>query len=171
MKENHKKTNYPSKNIKTETYEDGDTCVTKHYYDAKDAYVKELIYLKDGIKKVKHLTAKGVASKLEHFVEDKRHGLETKYFISKADGSVKSTKNYDNGKLHGENITYNENGEIIKHEVYAAGKPVLKYLRKDSNSNDITNVQILDKDNVENLPKIDYEKLQSNIEDNPSFVV
>ncbi len=166
MKEKQKITKYPSGNKKTETYKDGNTFVTKHFYDAKDAYVKELIYLKDGIKKVKHHTAKGVVSKLEHFVEDKRQGQETKYFISKADGSVKSTKLYDDGKLHGENITYNENGEIIKHEVYANGKRVLKYLRENSDSNDITDVQILDKENVENLPKIEYEKLQTNIENN-----
>jgi len=68
MKENHKITKYPSRNKKTETYKDGDTFVTKHYYDAKDAYVKEFISLTDGIKKVKHITAKGVTSKLEHFV-------------------------------------------------------------------------------------------------------
>jgi antitoxin component YwqK of YwqJK toxin-antitoxin module len=171
MKEKHKKTNYPSRNIKTETYQDGDTFVTKHYYDAKDAYVKELIYLKDGIKEVQYFTTKGVLSKLDHFVEDKRQGLETKYFISKANGSVKSTKIYDGGKLHGENITYNDNTEIIKHEVYAAGKLVLKYLRKDSDSNDITNVQIIDKDNVMNLPKTEYEKLQTNIENNPNSFV
>ncbi|MEA2099591.1 MAG: hypothetical protein U9P72_05600 [Campylobacterota bacterium] len=160
MKKNHKITKYPSRNIKTETYNDGDTIVTKHFYDAKDAYVKELIYLTDGIKKIKHTTAKGVVSKLEHFVEDKRQGVETKYFISKANGSVKSTKTYDNGKLHGENITYNENGEIIKHEVFALGKLVLKYLRKDSASNDITSVEIIDKENIINLPTIEYDKLQ-----------
>ena len=171
MKEKHKIIKYQSGNKKTETYKDGETFVTKHYYNAKDAYVKELIYLKDGIKKVKHNTEKGVASKLEHFVDGKRHGQEIKYFISKADGSVKSTKIYDEGKLHGENITYNENGEIIKHEVYAAGKLVLKYLRKDSDSNDITNVEIIDKDNVVNLPKIEYEKLQTNIENNPNSFV
>lgn len=171
MKENHKITNYPSKNKKTETYKDGDTFVTKYFYDAKDAYVRELIYLKDGMKQVKHHTAKGVVSKVEHFVEDKRQGQETKYFISKADGSIKSTKIYDAGKLHGENITYNENGEIIKHEVYAAGKLVLKYLRKDSESNDITNVQIIDTDNVMNLPTIEYEKLQTNIENNSNSFV
>jgi len=169
MKEKHKITKYPSRNIKTETYKDGDTFVTKHYYDAKDAYVKELIYLKDGIKEVKHTTAKGVVSKIEHFVEDKRQGQEIKYFISKANGSVKSTKLYDEGKLHGENITYNENGEIIKHEIYAVGKLVLKYLRKDSK--DITNVQIVNKDNIVNLPKTEYEKLQTNIENNPNSFV
>jgi len=130
-------------------------------HDAKDAYVRELIYLKDGIKKIKHLTTKGIASKLEHFVDDKRQGQEIKYFVSKADGSIKSTKIYDDGKLHGENITYNENGKIIKHEVFATGKLILKYLRKNSDSNDITNVQILDKDNVKNLSKEEYEKLQT----------
>lgn len=171
MKENYKITKYPSGNTKTETYKDGETFVTKHYYDAKDAYVQELIYLKDGIKKIKSITAKGVVSKVEHFVEEKRQGEEIKYFVSKADGSIKSTKIYDNGKLHGANITYNENGEIIKHEVFANGKLILKYLRKDSDNNDITNVQILDNDNIINLPKIEYEKLQTNIENNPeSFV-
>ncbi len=171
MKEEHKIIKYPSGNPKTETYKDDETFVTKHYYDAKDAYVKELIYLKDGIKKVKHISTNGVASKLEHFVEDKRQGQEIRYFVSKADGSVKSIKFYDDGKLHGENITYNTNGEIIKHEVYALGKLVLKYLRKDSDNNEITNVQILDKDNVVNLPKVEYEKLQTYLENNPkSFV-
>ena len=124
MKEKHKIIKYPSGNKKTETYKDGDTFITKHFHNAKDAYVKELIYLKDGIKEVKHITEKGVASKLEHFVDDKRHGLEIKYFISKADGSIKSTKSYENGKLHGEKITYNEIGEVIKREIFADGKLV-----------------------------------------------
>ncbi len=171
MKKNHKITKYPSGKTKIETYEDGDTFVTRHFYDAKDAYVKELIYLQDGIKKIKYTTEKGVVSKVDHFVEDKRQGLETKYFIAKGDGSIKSTKLYDDGKLHGENITYNVNGEIIKHEIFATGKLVLKYLRKDSVSNDITGVQIRDKDNVINLPKEEYEKFQTYIENNPdSFV-
>ena len=171
MKKDYKVTKYPSRNIKTETYQDADIFVTKHYYDAKDAYVKELIYFKDGIKEIKHHTVKGVVSKVEHFVEGKRQGKETKYFVSKADGSIKSTKIYDDGKLHGENITYNENGEIIKHEVYARGKLVLKYLRKDSDSNEITNVEILDEGNVVNLPKIEYEKLQINIENNSNSFI
>jgi len=160
MKEKHKIDNYPSKNKKTETYYEADTFITKHYYDAKDAYIKELIYLKDGIKEIKHFTAKGILSKLEHFVEDKRQGKETKYFISKANASVKSTKIYDNGRLHGENITYNENDKIIKHEVYAVGKLVLKYLREDSYNNDITNVEIIEKEHIMNLPTIEYDKLQ-----------
>lgn len=124
MKEKHKITKYPSGNTKTETYKDGDTFVTKHYHNAKNAYVKELIYLKDGIKEVKYFNEKGVLSKLDHFVDDKRQGLETKYFVSKADGSIKSTKLYENGKLHGEKITYNENGEVIKREMFVDGKLV-----------------------------------------------
>ena len=140
MKEKRKITSYPSSNMKTETYIDEDTFVTKHYYDAKDAYVRELIYLKDGIKKIKHYTEKGVLSKVDHFLEDKRHGQETKYVVSKADGSIKSTKMYDDGKLHGQSITYNHNDEIIKHEVYALGKLILRYLREDTSDN-ITNVE------------------------------
>ena len=124
MKEKHKIKKYQSGNVETETYQDGDTFVTKHYYNGKDAYVKELIYLKDGITEVKHYTTKGVASKLEHFVDGKRHGQEIKYFISKANGSIKSTKSYENGKLHGEKITYNEAGEVIKREMFADGKLV-----------------------------------------------
>jgi len=171
MKENHKTTKYPSRNTQTETYQDGDTSVTKHFYDAKDAYVKEFISIKDGIKKIKPINTQGIASKLEHFVDDKRQGQETKYFVSKADGTIKSTKIYDAGKLHGANITYNEKGEIIKHEVFAVGKRVLKYLRKNSDNNEITNVQILDSDNVVNLPEVEHEKLQNSIENSPdSFV-
>ena len=171
MKEKQKIVKFPSGNIKTETYIDGDTFVTKHFHNGKDAYVREFISLKDGITKIKHINIQGVALKLEHFVDDKRQGMETKYFISKADGSIKSTKIYDNGKLHGENITYNINGEIIKHEVFAVAKRVLKYLRNNDDNNDITSVEILDKDNVENLPKIEYEKLQTYIQNNPeSFV-
>ena len=171
MREKYKVSNYPNKNIKTETYKLDDTFVTKNYYDAKDAYVRELINEENNVKEVKHFTVKGVLSKLEHFVEDKRHGEEIKYFIPKANKTVKSSKMYENGKLHGKNITYNENTQIIKHEVFADGKLVLKYLRKDSENNDITNVQILDKENVENLPKTEYEKLQNHLKNNASFSV
>ncbi|EDZ62066.1 hypothetical protein SMGD1_0196 [Sulfurimonas gotlandica GD1] len=169
MREKHKIINYPSKNIKTETYILGDTFTTKHYYDAKDAYVRELINTENGITEVKHFTVKGVLSKLEHFVDDKRQGVETRYSIAKANKSVKSTKTYDNGKLHGECITYNDNNEIIKQEVFALGKLVFKYLRKDSV--DITNVQIVDKDSVENLPKSEYEKLQQNMQEHPEWFI
>lgn len=124
MKENQKIKKYQSGNIETETYQDGETFVTKLFYNAKDAYVKELSYLTDGVKKVKYYTTKGVLSKLDYFVDEKRHGLETKYFISKADGTVKSTKSYEHGKLHGEKITYNENGEVIKREIFDDGKLV-----------------------------------------------
>jgi len=102
-------------------------------------------------------------------VGDKRHGQEIKYFIPKANKSIKSTKTYDNGKLHGQSIIYNQNDEIIKQEVYAFGKLVFKYLRKNSDSSDITNIEIVDKDNIENLPKTEYEKLQHNMKENPSW--
>ena len=171
MKEKYKKSNYPSKNLKSETYKEGNTFVSKLYHDDKSGYVKELTNLKDGIKEVKHFTVKGVLAKLEHFVEDKRDGIETKYFIPKANKSVKSTKTYSDGKLHGECITYNDNDEIIKQEVYAAGKLVVKYLRNESNNNDITNVQVVDKENIENLPQTEYEKLQDSIEKNPDWFI
>lgn len=163
MQENHKVTKYPNGNKNIETYKDNDTFVTKHFYNAKDAYVKEFISLKDGIKEIKYFTEKGVLSKLDHFVEDKRHGEEIKYVVSKANRSIKSSKFYDNGKLHGQSITYNQNDEIIKHEVYALGKLVLRYLREDSSNNNITNVEIIDKDNITNLPTMEYDKLQSHI--------
>lgn len=167
MKEKYTKSNYPSKNLKSETYYEGDTFITKHYHDDKSAYIKELITLTDMTKEIKHFSVKGVLAKLEYFVQDKRHGLETKYFISKADKSVKSTKTYNDGKLHGECITYNDNNEIIKQEVYALGKLTLKYLRDDSH---ITiKIQVVDKDNIANLPKTEYEKLQRNIEDKPEL--
>ncbi|WP_294966047.1 hypothetical protein [Sulfurimonas sp.] len=171
MKEKHKISNYPSKNKKTETYKLDDTFVTKHFYNAKDAYVKELINEKDGIKEVKHFTDRGVLAKIEHFVEDKRHGLETKYIISKANESVKSTKMYENAKLHGENITYNENAQIIKHEVFAEGKVAIKYLRKDVDSTEITNVEIINKEYIEKLPTIELEKLQAYKESNPEYFI
>ncbi|WP_457744700.1 hypothetical protein [Sulfurimonas sp.] len=163
MREKQKITKYPSGNTKTQTYIEGDTFVTKHFYDAKDAYVKEFISLKDGIKAIKHFTEKGVLSKLDHFVEDKRDGQEIKYIVAKADGSIKSTKVYAQGKLHGSSITYNLNGEIVKHEVFVLGKLTLKYLRDNDDNNEITSVVILDKESVTNLPKNEYDRLQSHI--------
>ena len=163
MKEKLKTTDYPSRNVKTQTYVDGATFITKHFYDARDAYVREFISLKDGVQEIKHYTDQGVLSKLDHFVENKRHGLETKYMISKANSSVKSTKMYENGKLHGENITYSQSGEVVKHEVFALGKLVLKYLREDSDSDEITKVTIVDKESIVNLPTTEHDKLQNYI--------
>jgi antitoxin component YwqK of YwqJK toxin-antitoxin module len=167
MKEKYKVTNYPSKNMQTETYKVGEVFITKHYYDAKDAYIRELIHIENGIKEIKHFSVKGVLAKVEYFVDDKRHGIETKYSLVKADKSIKSTKTYENGKLHGKCITYNENGKIIKEEVYADGKRTLKYERDALDK--ITNIQIVDKDNLDNLPKAEYEKLQDNMQKNPEW--
>ena len=166
MKENQTIINYPSKNKQIESYKYGDAFVTKSFYDAKDAYVKELITVENGVKEVKHFTVKGVLSKLEYFVGEKRHGVETRYFIPKDNKSVKSAKTYSEGKLHGECVTYNYNDQIIKQEVYAQGKLVLKYLR---DNNEITKVQIVDKESVNNLPKAEFEKLQDNIEKKPDW--
>ena len=163
IKEKHKIVNYPSKNIQTESFKEGDALITKHYYDAIDAYVRELITVENGVKEIKHFNINGVASKVEYFVDDKRDGIETRYLIPKNNKSVKSTKTYDNGKLHGECITYNSNTEIIKQEVYANGTLVLKYLRENSDNRDITSVQIVNEENVKNLPKAEYEKLQEHI--------
>ncbi len=167
MKEKYTKSSYPSKNLEFETYYEGDTFITKHYHNQKSAYIKELTTLTDGTKEIKHFTVKGVLAKIEYFVDDKRHGVETKYFIPKANKSVKSTKIYDDGKLHGECITYNDNDEIIKQEVYALGKLTLKYLRDEGHN--IIKIQIVDKDSEANLPKAEYEKLQRNIEEKPDL--
>lgn len=171
MKENHKIIYYSkkSKNKKTETYKIGDTLVTKNFYNAKDAYVKELIEEENGLKEIKHFTEKGILAKMEHFAGDKREGIETKYFISKANRTVKSTKTYSAGKLHGECITYGNGEEIVKQEVYALGKLVFKYLRNNGSSGEITNYQIVDKDNIDNLPKIEYDKLQEYLVQNPDW--
>ena len=163
MKEKKTIIKFQNGNTKTETYQEGDTLVTRHFHNGRNAYVKELIHVKDGITKIKHITDKGVTSKVEHFVQEKREGLETKYFISKANGTVKSTKMYDKGKLHGDNITYNEIGDIIKHEVFALGKPVVKYLRESDENNDITGVTIIDKDSITKLDAEQQEKLQKYI--------
>lgn len=163
MKEKQKITKYPGGNKKTETFIEDGISITKHFYNEKDAYVKELISLKDGIKTIKHITSQGIVSKLEHFLDDKRHGEEIKYIVSKADGSIKSTKVYDNGKLHGQSIIYNQSAQIIKHEVYALGKLSLTYLRENTEHNDITSVNIVDKENLINLPIHEYEKLQTHL--------
>ena len=164
MKENQKIIKFPNGNTKTETYMDGETSVTKHYHTGRDAYVRELISVTDGVTKIKHINSQGVALKLEHFVDEKREGMETKYFASKENSSVKSTKMYHQGKLHGDNITYNAHSDIIKHEVFVAGKSVLKYLRENDDNNEITNFEILDKENIENLPKEENDRLQAYLE-------
>ncbi|MDF1876267.1 hypothetical protein JHD47_00365 [Sulfurimonas sp. SAG-AH-194-L11] len=115
-------TTYPNQRIKTETYQEGDTLVTKFYYNAKDAYVKELTKEKDGIKDVKHFNVNGVLAKQEYFVDGKREGIETKYLVSKPNKTIKSTKMYHEGKLHGESLTHNAIGEVIKKEVFVNGK-------------------------------------------------
>ncbi|MDQ7067098.1 MAG: hypothetical protein Q9M40_03325 [Sulfurimonas sp.] len=159
MIKNEKIVNYPNGNIKTQTYKSADTIITKHYYNGKNAYVREFITLKDGVQKIKHFNEYGILAKMDYFIDGKRDGMETKYLVSRANKSIKSTKMYEKGKLHGECITYN-NADIIKQEIFANGKIVLKYSRNNNEDNEITSVEIVDKGNIDNLPKIEYEKLQ-----------
>jgi len=163
MKENYKTSNYPGGKLKSETYTEDDTLVTKLYHNSKIRFFKELTTEKDGIKEVKHFTLNGVLSKIEYFKGDKREGIETKYLVSKANESIKSTKIYHDGKLHGECITYNENGEIIKQEVFVLGKVILKYLREDDNSNEITSINMIDEESISELPEEQQLLIQDNI--------
>ena len=162
MKENYKTSNYPGGKTKIETYKENDIFVTKLYHNSKTGFVKEFTSEKDGLKEIKHFTLHGVLSKLEYFRGEKRDGLETKYLVSKPNKSVKSTKNYSDGKLHGEAITYSENGEIIKQEVFVFGKVALKYLREDKNSREITKVEILDSDAIAKLPQSELDLIEKN---------
>lgn len=168
MKEKQKIVNYPSKNIKTESYKFENSFITKHYYDAKDAYVMELITEKEDVKEIKYFTQTGVLSKVENFVDGLRDGIESRYIVPKANKTIKSTKTYSKGKLHGECITYNNTAQIIKQEVYAEGKLVLKYLRNDSD-NSISNIQIVNKESVNNLPESEQEKLKDNLQNSAEW--
>ena len=160
---------YRGKRVSTEAYPDGDTFVTKRYYDDKNNNVKEIVTVKGTSKEIQYFTASGVLSKRENFVKGIRHGVETRYVIPKANESVKSTKTYEDGKLHGECITYNQSDNIIKQDVYALGKLVLKYVRKEDSTNDIESIKIVDKENVDNLPKAEHDKLQANMKENPEW--
>jgi antitoxin component YwqK of YwqJK toxin-antitoxin module len=158
-----------AKRIASESYKEGDAFITKIYYDDKKNSVKERTKVIGAHKEVNHFTSNGVFAKSENFLNDKRHGIETKYAISKANASVKSTKCYEEGKLHGESITYDLNDRIIKHEVFALGKLVLKYLRKEGDANEITGVEIVDMDNLDKLPTAELEKLQTHRQENPEW--
>ncbi|MCJ7765244.1 MAG: hypothetical protein MUP09_04810 [Thiovulaceae bacterium] len=160
---------YRSKKIESETYQQGDALIVKLYYDNQKNNVKERTKTIGLHKEINHFTADGVFAKSENFLNDIRHGVETKYAVSKADQSVKSTKSYEEGKLHGESITYDLNGKIIKQEVFALGKLVLKYLRKDNTENEIQGIEIVDRDNVGKLPTADFEKLQASMKERPEW--
>ena len=160
---------YKSKNIQTETYTQDDAFITKHYYDDKNNHVRERILIKGPNKEVNSFTQEGVLARSENFLNDLREGLDTKYIISKADKSIKSTKNYAKGKLHGESTTYNLSGNIIKQELFAMGKRVFKYLRDESF--EINGVEMLDNDSIDKLPTIDADKLRSYMNDKPEWFI
>ena len=167
MQENATKKLYKSKNVQTETYTKDDAFITKHYYDNKINHVKERILTKGPHKEVNSFNKDGVLAKSENFLNDIRDGLETKYIVSRANKSIKSTKNYSNGKLHGQSTTYNLNGDIIKQELFAVGKPVFKYLRDETF--EIMGIEMIDKDNIDKLPTIDAEKLREYMSDKPEW--
>jgi len=160
---------FRGKRVGTETYYEGDAFITKRYYDDKANNVKEMVTVKGTSKEIKHFTASGVLSKRENFLKGIRHGIETRYVIPKADESVKSTKAYENGKLHGECMTYDQTGKIIKQEVFALGKLVLKYVRKKDLDNDIEGIEIVDKESLKHLPEAAYERLQAFMTENPEW--
>ena len=158
---------YKSKRIQTETYTQDDAFITKHYYDDKNNHVRERILLKGEYKEVNSFTKEGVLARSENFLNDIRHGLDTKFIIAKADKSIKSTKNYANGKLHGESTTYNLSGDIIKQELFAMGKLVFKYLRDDAF--EINGIELMDKESIDNLPSFEAEKLRALMQDKPEW--
>ena len=160
---------FRGKRVGTETYYEDDAFITKRYYDDKANNVKEMVTVKGTSKEVKHFTASGVLSKTENFLKGIRHGIETRYVIPKADESVKSTKTYKDGKVHGECMTYDQTGKIIKQDVFALGKLVLKYARKKDLANDIEGVEIVDKESLKHLPEIEYDKLQACKTENPEW--
>ena len=167
MQENKSTKLFRSKKIQTETYNEDGAFITKHYYDDKKNHVKERILVRGEHKEINSFTATGVFAKSENFLAGKRDGIETKYFIPKANNSIKSTKSYADGKLNGESITYNMNDEIIKQEVFALGKLVFKYLRNETF--DIVGITVVDKDSIDNLPEVEHEKLQTFMCDKPEW--
>ncbi len=160
---------FRGKRVGTETYYEGDAFITKRYYDDKANNVKEMVTVKGTSKEIKHFTASGVLSKTENFLKGVRHGIETRYVIPKADESIKSTKRYQDGKLHGECMTYDQTGKIIKQEVFALGKLVLKYLRKKDLDNEIEGIEIIDKESLKHIPETDYDTLESYKSEHPEW--
>ena len=159
------------KRVGTETYYEGDAFITKQYYDDKANNVKEIVTVRGTSKEIKYFTVNGVLSKTENFRKGVRHGIETRYVIPKADESVKSTKTYENAKLHGECMTYGSSGNVIKQEVFALGKLVLKYVRKKDLDNEVEGIEIVDKESLKHLPEAAYDKLQSYMTENPEWFI
>ena len=160
---------FRGKRVGTETYYKGDAFITKRYYDDKANNLKEMVTLKGTSKEVKHFTVSGILAKRENFVKGVRHGIETRYVIPKADESIKSTKRYQDGKLHGECMTYDQTGKIIKQEVFALGKLVLKCLRKKDLNNHIESIEIVDTGSLKHIPEIDYDRLESYKREHPEW--
>lgn len=158
---------YSKKRFKSETYHEDGMFITKNYYDNPENNVKERIIINDGNKEINSFTAAGVLAKSENFKGDIRHGAEIKYFIPKANKSIKSKKFYVDGKLHGEGITYNMNDDIIKQEVFAVGKVVFNYVRDDAF--EIVGINVIDEAGIKNLSPSDAEVLKAFKNDKPEW--
>lgn len=167
MQENKITKLYSKKRIQSETYEEDGAFITKSYFNDKANHVKERILIRGERKEINTFTENGVFAKSENFLGDKRDGIETRYFIPKANNSIKSQKTYCEGKLHGECFTYNMLGEIIKQEVFALGKVVFKYVRDEAFN--IVKITIVDDNAVAHLPKMEQEKLEGFISDKPEW--
>jgi antitoxin component YwqK of YwqJK toxin-antitoxin module len=167
MSEKPVKKFYKSKKIELETYTQDGAFITKHYYDDKNNHVRERILVRGDTKEINSFTKEGVFAKSENFLNGLRDGVEIKYIVAKANKSIKSTKHYAKGKLHGESITYNMSGDIIKQELFALGKPVCKYLRDEAF--DVIGIEMIDKDAMESLPAVDIEKLRGFMSDHPEW--
>ena len=66
-------------------------------------------------------------------------------------------------------MTYGQNGNVIKQEVFALGTLVLKYVRKKDLDNEVEGIEIVDKESLKHLPEAAYDKLQSYMTENPEW--
>ena len=131
-----------------------------------ESYPKEKVYTGDK-RVISSFNQEGVFSETERFLIDRRSSSETRYVISKANNTIKSSENYVNDKLHGESITYNTEGKIVTQEVYAWGDLVFKYIR--NGLFDIIGIELIKKDKVEDLPQCELDLLQTFMKDKPEW--
>lgn len=72
----------------------------------------------------KHLTDKGLVRGITNYVNGKKHGPCIRFFVSDGElnGNISRIKYYENDKLEGEYISYNELNQINKHCYYLNGE-------------------------------------------------
>ncbi len=90
--------------------------------------LNDLKSLKSGIKEYQGSPFSGVAASYHEngelhlqieFSEGRKHGLAKEFYAS---GSPLSESNFENGKQHGNFLSWKENGQIAKIEIYEKGK-------------------------------------------------